>query len=142
MTILNAQNVFTGSIISALSSKRYVLNRMQLDSISMRVKERVNRELGRKVVSGVGDELIGSTFEIIRGRFERLIIENRTLYEQIEDKVIDTIARDVTSFYNHEETESKRTVWVKVDRDTSRNVNGNGMINERGVYGSEVALRF
>jgi hypothetical protein len=142
MTILNAQNVFTGSIISALSSKRYVLNRMQLDSISMRVKERVNRELGRKVVSGVGDELIGSTFEIIRSRFERLIIENRTLYEQIEDKVIDTIARDVTSFYNHEETESKRTVWVKVDRDTSRNVNGNGMINERGVYGSEVALRF
>lgn len=140
MTNNKSNDLFVGN--TGIVNNNYILSSIELGYISSSVKTRVNKTIGKVSISGVGDVLIREIFENKRKTFGQVIDGERTLFDQIADVVIDIISVDAISFYLEKDTNSKRTIWNSVDRSNSRNVNGQGMINKRGVYGSSVALRF
>jgi hypothetical protein len=126
-----------------IGNTSYKLIKDDIRFISSRIKDRVNETVGKVVISGVGDELVADTFEIVRLNYGNILTGGGiTLFDQLADKTIDIIATDAISHYTRKETESTRTIWTSVDRVHSQNVNGQGMINKKGVSGSSVALRF
>ncbi len=140
MTNNKSNDLFVGN--TGIVNNNYILSSIELGYISGSVKTRVNKTIGKVSIGGVGDVLIREIFENKRKTFGQVIDGERTLFEQIADVVIDIISVDAISFYLEKDTNSKRTIWNSVDRSNSQNVNGQGMINKRGVYGSSVALRF
>jgi hypothetical protein len=133
---MSCQNKITLGIDGSLGEV-YKLKRIDIDQISYLIAKRVNDVLGYTVISGVGDDLITKIFQTVRTKSRGINVDDILyLLDMLKKETVDIISSDAISHYNKKKINKTRTVWTRVDRVHSENVNGQGMIDQNGVSGS------
>jgi hypothetical protein len=117
----------------------YRLEDVHIEDISRTISRKVNGVLGYNVLSGVGSKLITDIFDTVRRQSTRIHVDDvGSILDMLKRQTVSIITTDAIAHYDKKKKIEPRSIWTRVDRVHSRNVNGDGMINRKGVSGSPI----